>query len=299
MRVHDDWETSGFDLPAVATMIGPFSGRGFGACWWRHRGRGEVMLAEAPGALLPLCRDGSRVSFVGESDLTDYHSPRGERAAGLVAAFAEWVPRGTRLDFDSMPASAADVVERGLAAAGLSARRTQHEIAAVLDLPSTPDAYVASLSAKQRHELRRKRRRRKEELGDTALVRDPGLFGAFVTMHRSAPGEKGDFMTAEMEAFFSDLLALPESALDVLVMASGEPVAAGLGFEDEDAYYLYNSAFDSGAARASPGVMLVDSLIEQAIHRGRRRFDFLKGSELYKFRLGARVRPLFRLEVVR
>ena len=37
-------------------------------------------------------------------------------------------------------------------------------------------------------------------------------------------------------------------------------------------------------------------MIETAIEEGLPRFDFLKGDEVYKFRLGAEERPLFRLE---
>jgi CelD/BcsL family acetyltransferase involved in cellulose biosynthesis len=37
-------------------------------------------------------------------------------------------------------------------------------------------------------------------------------------------------------------------------------------------------------------------LIEDQIRRGAEVFDFLKGDEQYKFRLGAEKRPLFRLQ---
>ena len=76
-------------------------------------------------------------------------------------------------------------------------------------------------------------------------------------------------------------------------------MAASFGFEDDSAYYLYNSAFDPGAAAASPGAVLVDLLISAAVAAGRNRFDFLKGDEDYKFRLGAVPRPLFVVEAVR
>jgi CelD/BcsL family acetyltransferase involved in cellulose biosynthesis len=70
-------------------------------------------------------------------------------------------------------------------------------------------------------------------------------------------------------------------------------VAAAFGFEDEQAYYLYNSSFDPTVASASPGIVLCDTLIRSAIASGRRRFDFLKGGEGYKRQFGARPRPLF------
>ena len=47
------------------------------------------------------------------------------------------------------------------------------------------------------------------------------------------------------------------------------------------------------SALASPGVVLVSMLIERAIEAEKRVFDFLKGDETYKFRLGAAPRPLY------
>ncbi len=167
----------------------------------------------------------------------------------------------------------------------------------MLDLPDSRDAYLAGLASKQRHEVRRKRRRFVEVFGDATLRRRSEAFGAFVDLHRCAPGEKGEFMTDPMARFFESLLDRG-FVLDVLETSKGDMVAAAFAYEDDDAYYLYNSAFDPEAYHVSPGVVLVDVLIEQAIEAGKPGFDFLKGDEVYKFRLGARERPLFEVEAV-
>jgi CelD/BcsL family acetyltransferase involved in cellulose biosynthesis len=73
-------------------------------------------------------------------------------------------------------------------------------------------------------------------------------------------------------------------------------VAAAFGFGDDRAYYLYNSAYDPGAAATSPGVVLVDLLVRRCLVEGLARLDLLKGDEVYKFRLGARARPLYAVE---
>jgi CelD/BcsL family acetyltransferase involved in cellulose biosynthesis len=101
-------------------------------------------------------------------------------------------------------------------------------------------------------------------------------------------------MTNEMEAFFAALHRDAGGVIDFLV-AGGRHVAAAFGFEDEDTYYLYNSGFDTAHAGASPGIVLVELLMRQAVSSGRDRFDFLKGEETYKFRLGASARPLYRV----
>jgi CelD/BcsL family acetyltransferase involved in cellulose biosynthesis len=255
------------------------------------------MLVETDDTLLPLHLERGEAAFLGEADLTDYHSPLGGDGERACSALVEALPPGTALVFDSLPGEVAGPIVRGLARAGPEAPCEQHEIAAVLDLPASHGEYLAGLSAKQRHEVRRKARRFSDTLGEPALARDGSAeaFAAFLSMHRAAPGAKGSFMTGDMERFFAALLTLDGAVLHLLRSGDGEPVAAAFGFEDDEAYYLYNSAFDPAVAPASPGAVLVDLLIADAVAAGRDRFDFLKGDEAYKFRLGATPRPLYRV----
>ncbi|MFH1331621.1 MAG: GNAT family N-acetyltransferase [Actinomycetota bacterium] len=297
----DDWGSSGFGLPPTADLCGPFPERSFLEAWWRHRGEGEALIFESATALLPARRlpDGS-VEFMGEADLTDYHAPLGPGATGLVAQLVAGLEPGTPFRFDSMPEEAAAVVTAGAAAAGVPVRSEPHAAAVILDLPATREEYLAVLDGKERHEVRRKRRRFEASFGPGRLERagDDGL-PVFAAMHRAAPGAKGGFLTGELEDFFGDLLEIEGARLDLLAGPGGTPVAAAFGFQDERAYYLYHSANDPAAAGASPGAVLVDLLVQQAIEAGLARFDFLKGDEAYKFRLGGRPRPLFVVEGVR
>jgi len=77
-------------------------------------------------------------------------------------------------------------------------------------------------------------------------------------------------------------------------------VAAGLDAADHRVEPRLSRDLDQpaeqGLADALPGVVLVHELIESAIASGRTRFDFLKGDETYKVRLGAAARQLFTLE---
>ena len=54
-------------------------------------------------------------------------------------------------------------------------------------------------------------------------------------------------------------------------------------------------AFDPELRTLSPGNVMLSHLIERAINQGMSVFDFLKGDATYKFRLGARERPLYRV----
>ena len=60
--------------------------------------------------------------------------------------------------------------------------------------------------------------------------------------------------------------------------------------------YAPRRSYDVAAASASPGVVLVASMIESQIEREAKVFDFLKGDERYKFRMGAESRPLYVIE---
>ena len=301
MHIHQDWGTPAFAASPVAAAVGPFPMRPLLQAWWEKRAgtAHRLLLVEGDGALLPLCEGRDGLMFLGEEDLVDYHSPLGEGVPDLVAEFAATLRAGAGFRLDSLPREAAEAVGKGLREAGIEVDAVEHVSAAVLDLPDDFDGYLAALGKKDRHELRRKRRRFEAELGPPMLdaaAPQGEAFDHFVRLHRAAAGEKGSFMTGEMAAFFSAVGEIPGTRIDLLRDGAGAVVAAAFGFVDDDGYYLYNSAYDPAAGSASPGVVLLGLLIERAIGLGLHRFDFLKGDERYKYRLGARPRPLYEIE---
>lgn len=295
--VHSDWNTAAFQHPPVADSVGPFTQRAMMQAWWRHRGTGDLLLLEGPDALIPLHQVEDTIRLLGDTDLFDYHSPLGSGALDLVSEWAAGLAAGANLDFDSLPGLAADVFMDGLRKAGVTAVAEVHESAAVLDLPGEYEAYLAGLGKKQRHETRRKGRRFSEILGTPRLERRQGAeaVARFAAMHRLADGRKGQFMDQSMEGLFTTYEAECGAVIDFLFGEGPEPVAAAFGFEDAGTYYLYNSAYDTDAGAASPGIVLVTELVRQALETGHSRFDFLKGDETYKYRLGASARPLWRI----
>lgn len=297
LKTHDNLNSGALDLLPVAAQIGPFLDREFLAATARFTSQ-TVEVVESDSAALLIEREDRTIRLAGHEDLVDYHSPLGDRVADLVAAYARTLPSGTHLVFDSLPDEAAAPLLEGLHRAGIITASQQHEVTAVLDLPGSFDEYLGSLSRKQRHEVRRKMRRFTEILGPPRLARQTGpeVVDAFVDLHRRASGEKGTFMTEAMASHFRTLEKEAGAVMDVLRGDAAEPVAIAFGFEDATTTYLYNSAYDPGVSDASPGIALVVSLIAATIARGHTRFDFLKGDEIYKFRLGARERPLYRLE---
>ncbi len=295
MATHQDWQTAAFGMPAVAEFVGPFPGRDWLRTWWEQRGHGDLLIAESGDSLAVLTIDDSVIEFAGEADLTDYHSPLGTASVAALVDLVAGLPNGFSFRLDSLPAAASVAVAGALVDAGLSPTVRQHEVAAVLDLPDSFDGYLAAISKKERHEMRRKRRRFDNERGQATLVRQEGpeAVALFADLHRRSAGDKGAFMSSDMERFFLALHTNAGGLIDVLVDGAGLPAAAVFFFEDEKASYLYNSAFEPDIGHLSPGNVVLSHLIETAIAAERTLFDFLKGAETYKFKLGARARPLY------
>ncbi len=175
-----------------------------------------------------------------------------------------------------------------------------------LELPSTWEEYLGMLTPKQRHEVKRKLRRLQEEgdveyriVADTAAV--DREMDTFLRMFRESRQDKAAFMTARRESFFrilakamaeAKLLRLGILELDAL------PVAAVLCFEYNDSVYLYNSGYDPRYRSLSVGLLSKVLHIKDSIQRGRKRFDFLAGAEMYKYRLGGKEIPLSGCQIV-
>lgn len=163
------------------------------------------------------------------------------------------------------------------------------------------EAYLEALSKKQRHEVRRKRRRC-EELGQTycQFVRTPAelerWFPDFVRLHRLSHPEKEKFMTEQMASFFYELLSQAAQAgwLNLgFILKSEKPIATMLQFDYAGTTQLYNSGFDPEFRDASPGFVLISRCIEEACRRGQKEYDFLRGSERYKYDLGGQDRQVY------
>jgi CelD/BcsL family acetyltransferase involved in cellulose biosynthesis len=297
MLMADNWLADAFDLSPVAPRVGPFPSRIWLQTWWKHRGDGELLIEETGDSLLTLVRHGDRIEFAGEPDLTDYHSPLGSPTVPALTRLVATLPGGTELMLDSLPAEAAEAVVASLREHGLDPSVEQHEAAAVLTLPETFDDYLSAIGKKERHELRRKRRRFDAEVGQARVERQSGIAAVelFADLHRQSSGDKGEFMSDEMAEFFLALHTHAGAVMDVLLDGTDRPASVIFSFEDADGFYLYNSAFQPDLMGLSPGIVMLSYLIERSIGEGKKVFDFLKGDETYKFRLGAEARPLYRV----
>lgn len=289
------WLSLGEAGPPADEFVGPFPLPDFIGAWWASLGAGEPHLVEAGHARLALTQQSGVMQIAGDSDLTDYHSPLGEDLEALGVALGDLVKEGYRLSLDSLPEGSATRLVDGLRVAGFEAIVEPDVVAMVLAISSdTP--FLETIDKRQRHEVRRKRRRYQDLLGEPEVDTDrAGAFERFAELHRGSPGRKALFMKDEREEFFEDLSRQDGWRIDELLNGD-RSVAALFGYADGDTYYLYNSAYDNNLAEASPGIVLLTHTIEHLTEEGFSRFDFLKGNEEYKARLGASLRQLYRIE---
>jgi CelD/BcsL family acetyltransferase involved in cellulose biosynthesis len=207
-------------------------------------------------------------------------------------------------DLHSVPATSPTVTRVPALAAeqGIEVSVAVEERCPVLELPATWDAYLAGLPGKHRHEMLRKLRRLEREVPEARAV---GLgsraeiesrFDDFLTLHRSSRVGKARFMDDRMETFFRRVAARLADAGGLrlwLLDAPGGPLAAFLTLEWDGTVGLYNSGFRPDAAVLSPGLVLLTHVVRDAIERGRRRFDFLRGEERYKYEFGPTPEPVY------
>ena len=290
----------GLQMEPAVNNVGPFPRPHFLKAWWEELAHdGELVVVEAQNSALILIDGGDHLEFAGDNDLTDYHSPLGSDVTAVCLELAAHLRPGDRILFDSLPAEGAKLLHEGLIAAGMAPNMVEFDLTMVLDLPSNVDDFYSLVGKKNRHELRRKRRRYETEVAPLLHRTYTGTgFGIeeFIRLHRLAAGSKGKFMTAQRASFFSRLATLPGWRVDLLER-EGVGTAALFGWADDHGYYLYNSCFDPSLQAASPGLVLLTSMIETAIQSQLHVFDFLKGDEGYKSRMGARPRQLHHLEV--
>jgi CelD/BcsL family acetyltransferase involved in cellulose biosynthesis len=183
--------------------------------------------------------------------------------------------------------------------------KEQNDVIFELDLPATWDQYLEMLPGKQRHEVRRKLRRI-HEAGNIAYrsvdgrnaIRDS--FQTFIKLFKSSRPEKLAFMTDRMESFF---FSLAETMADknILRLAfldiDAEPAAAIMCFDYKATDFLYNSGYDQKYRRLDAGLTCKILSIKDSIKRGQKKYNFLKGAEVYKERLGGKPVKLYTVRI--
>ena len=179
------------------------------------------------------------------------------------------------------------------------------DVSAEMDLPDNWEDYLALLNTKQRHEIRRKLRRLSEagkvdyHFVDNNAEVSHGM-DIFLKMFTESREDKAEFLTMQMESF---LRGMADNMAEAGLLRFGVleldtvPVAMIICFDYHDCLYLYNSGYDPRYNTLSVGLLSKVLCIQECIQEGKKRFDFLKGSDAYKYRLGGREVYLQRCQI--
>ena len=285
--------------------------------WWQVFGPGEelflrgVRQGENIIGIAPLLVKEKTASFVGSADVCDYLDfivAPGKERDFFSALLDDLRDKGIdHLDLGPLRPEAValnQLVDIALER-GYEVFRTQEDVSLETDLPSTWDEYLEMLTTKQRHEVRRKLRRLSEAgrvnyhfIEDKAAAAE--AMNTFLKMFAESRQDKATFLTARMESFFRLLASTMADAgllrLGVLELDT-QPVAMIMCFDYHDCVYLYNSGYKPEYDSLSAGLLSKALAIKDSIERGRKKFDFLKGAETYKYHLGGREVPLSRCRI--
>ncbi len=295
----------------------PFSLPPWLTAWARTLGRGRrrlVLVGRAAGrpvGVAPLSVEGGTARFLGDPDVCDWQDFAVAPGAGAV--FCHAVLRHlraagiSRVDLEALRPDAAALagLERAAGDLGFPADREPAGVSVELALPRTWEAFLAGLGRKERHEIRRKLRRLHgagavEYVTVTGAGEVVGAMDVFLALFRASRADKAAFLTPDREAFFRAVaLGMARAGLLELSLLEidGTPAAATLCLAYRSTTYLYNNGYDPGFAHLSVGLLSKVLSIRASIERGRARYDFLKGAEPYKVRLGGHRMPLFRCRV--
>ncbi len=315
-QIRSDWDSVLNDSPVNSLFLSSQ----WQEVWWEAFGDGHSMAGfylsapdEEVAGIASLARAGNTVSFVGSQDTFDYNDfmirpgYEGTFFESLLDRLEDQGYEELRLDSlveDSPTLEYLPDMARGK---GYMVEIEQEDVTSGLELPDTWEGYLGCLSKKDRHELRRKLRRLEghddwrwyvvttpEEVG--------GRLADFLTLMRQSRAEKDEFMTPDREHFFR-LVTQRMAQLDrvrlFFMELNGETVAASLCFDYASSRLLYNSGYDPEFTYYSVGLLLNAICLRDAIDQGLEYFDFLRGPEPYKQRLGGIRKSLYKMVVRR
>jgi CelD/BcsL family acetyltransferase involved in cellulose biosynthesis len=293
--------------------------------WWAAYQAGELWVVtvrddnDALVAIAPwfiqTTDDAERVvRTIGCVDVTDYVDVlvlpeyRNEVFTLLAQHMLERRERYDRINLCNIPEDSPTrtAFSAALENVGFNVDVVMQEVCPVIPLPDDFEAYLATLDKKQRHEIRRKVRRAEGEpaLGWYIVGPEHNLeeeAERFLKLMAASQVEKAEFLTDPKNvAFFKRIVpaAFENGWLQLAFISfNGQVAAAYMNFDYDQRILVYNSGLQPDQyGHLSPGIVLLAYLIRHAIENKREVFDFLRGDETYKYRMGAQDTRVYKLK---
>lgn len=251
------------------------------------------------------------VTFVGDQDVCDYNDflvPLGNEEGfykALLEYLSDWDWHTLRLYSLSEDSPTLSYLPDMARSRGYQVDIMQDEVSPGRVLPETWDDYLAGLTKKNRHELKRKLRRLNSAEGVrwyalTSVSEIMEGMNDFLALLKVSKQEKNRFLTPTRERFFFSI-AQEFGSMDMVRLffmeIDGKKVASALCFDYGSSRLLYNSGYNPEYGYYSVGLLLKALSLKGAIEDGKTYFDFLRGDEGYKYDLGGQDMLLYTMVV--
>ncbi len=327
-----EWNT----LVEASITDTPFSRYEYLSEWWKTLGGGEwnagvdgrqpelvLISARENGQLIGIAPlfiadyDGQHaLLLVGSIEISDYLDliVRAEDHTRFICGLLDFLASShadvwSALDWYNLPDSSATLA--ALKAEAAKRGWTHHEEiyrpTPRIALNGSFEEYLSRVEKKQRHEIRRKMRRAAESekkvhfhvIDSTADI-DTEINDFFNLMVQDP--NKEQFLHPEMReqmtitirnAFQQGYLWLAFLEID------GVKAAASLNFDYKNKLWGYNSGVGREHMELSPGWVLLAHVIQWCCENGRYEFDFMRGDEDYKYRLGGVNKYVMRAKITK
>jgi len=293
--------------------------------WWANFGQdaslcvitvheADNLLAIAPLMLYQRKRNGlneTHLGFIGVrnhlSDYCDllYRAQRWDAAQAILEYVWSIRNRWTTFELFNLPDDSATVAD---ATNFVGAQTRRFENRYLYDAPryifknDASDLEIANKKSLKRHYNRLKKQGQLEFVEFDASDASPYLdqFFAQHVARRALSGDVSSFTEPEDKEFCRQLVLDPTFGQFVrlsIVKLDDKPIAFHFGFEYDRIFYWYKPCFDPLFAELSPGEVLLKLLLESAIKRKLRIFDFTIGSEAFKYRFSNQIMRVGRLSI--
>lgn len=305
--------------------------------WWRHFGERHplrelhIILVKCEGeivAIAPLYIDSTILSkyarvrklrFISDevSDYGDIIILPGHKEEALRAITMHITCLWRSIDFISlqhMPdtSSSRHLMTEMLVAGGVPASLVRSDTCTAVDLPDTWEKTLAAMEKPNRQLLLKKHRQLMRAASvDYEIAADPLRLDRdmtdFVELHQNRMAEAGNtgfFSHHGNEPFLRDvsreLLGQDRLMLSFLTV-NGKRVAGSFGyhFANRVSAHLTGLCDQDDLLRFSPGIVMHFLNMREACRRNAAAYDFLRGTERYKYRFGAANHPVWRIEADR
>ncbi len=299
--------------------------------WWKHLGggewkqparlaiitarEGEALVGIAP-CFVTLHDNKQTLLLLGSFEISDFLDfiVKAADAPQFISGLLEYIRTDLAqklaievLDFynllDQSPSLA--LLAQAAEKMGLKSEQEQLQHSPYIRLSGDWDTYLAGIDKKQRHEIRRKMRRAEESEfavtwhvveSEKQLKEESEVFLELMNQDK----DKQAFLTPQMRVQMKEIMrsAFDNGTLQMaFLMVNSSYAAAYLNFDYQNRIWVYNSGLDYDYMDYSPGWVLLGHLLRWANENGKTEFDFMRGSEDYKYKFGAVDRFVMRMKI--